>query len=131
MREQEDGSLWERTFERTPGGKVLPVAGVPSMREREVEIHHADLGLARTAREWSSAFATDLLQARLAAVPERSLRVHATDLDRTWQSGPGGQAAPGTPVVHGTVADLAWWLTGREGRGLTSDDGVVPGIEEW
>ena len=57
--------------------------------------------------------------------------MHATDLDRTWQAGPDGQPAAGTPVVHGTVAELAWWLTGREGRGLTSDDGVLPGIEEW
>ena len=51
--------------------------------------------------------------------------LHAVDVDRTWQGG------PGAPTVTGTAADLAWWLTGRgSGEGLTSD-GDLPGIEAW
>ncbi len=35
-------------------------------------------------------------------------------------------------TVSGAAADLGWWLTGRgDGEGLTSDDGVLPRIEEW
>jgi len=53
--------------------------------------------------------------------------LHATDLDRTWTV-----VEDGGPTVSGAAADLAWWLTGRGGgRGLTSDDGALPGIEAW
>ncbi len=39
----------------------FPAGAVTSMREREVEIHHADLGLAFTRADWPPAFCARLL----------------------------------------------------------------------
>ena len=128
----DDHDLWAGTFERAPGGPVLPVGAVPGMREREVQIHHADLALAYGPDDWPPAFAERLVEAMLARQPTRALRLHAEDLDRTWHSGPGDATDPSIPTVHGAAADLGWWLSGRgDGRGLNSDDGVLPRIEGW
>jgi maleylpyruvate isomerase len=97
------------------------------MRVREVEIHHADLGLDYTAADWSDEFVARLLGWRAAAYagPE-GFTAHATDLDRTWTFGSAG------PTISGVGSALAWWATGRgTGDGLTSDDGRVPRIEAW
>lgn len=123
-------------IERTPGSeRTFPAHAVASMRLREVEVHHADLGLAFTPHDWSA----DFCEALLDAMAERSgfpdpFTAAPTDIRGTWQCGRGegaGRAAHG-PVVAGTAADLGWWLTGRgEGAGLTSDSGTLPRIEEW
>ena len=47
--------------------------------------------------------------------------------DRDWTGG-----TVGGPTVSGPTHGLAWWLTGRApypGAEVTSDDGVLPGIE--
>ena len=97
------------------------------MRVREVEIHHADLGLDYTAADWTPDFVALLLEARVAAYDgSAGFVAHATDLDRSWTFGSGG------PTVSGFGSALAWWATGRgTGDGLTSDDGRVPRIEAW
>jgi len=97
------------------------------MRVREVEIHHADLGLDYTAADWSPDFVALLLDARMEAYDgPLGFTAHATDLARSWTFGAGG------PTVSGVGSALAWWATGRgTGDGLTSDDGRVPRMEAW
>ncbi|WP_164519491.1 maleylpyruvate isomerase family mycothiol-dependent enzyme [Nocardioides ferulae] len=124
---------WEGSFERTPGGPRYRIARVLEMRLREVEIHHADLGLGYHHNDWPAEFSHHLVGA-LARRVEVPLRLRATDAGATWETGRGSaESAPDTtpapPTVSGPVADLAWWLTGRgEGAGLTIDSGSLPRI---
>ena len=120
-------NLADHVVERTPGGRSFAAGEVGLMRTREVEIHHADLGLDYTAASWPAAFVVLLMDSRAGAEHDEAPFVaHATDLDRTWQFGTGG------PTVSGTGSALAWWVTGRgTGDGLTSDDGRVPRMEPW
>lgn len=118
---------WGTEIERTPGGSTFVAGAVPGMRECEVEIHHADLGAAYSRADWPAAFSTRLIQTLAKRPRGRAFRVRAVDLEETWHCGDGEG-----PTVSGRAADLGWWLTGRgDGDGLTSDDGVLPGIEEW
>jgi maleylpyruvate isomerase len=125
-------NLEPRTIERIPGGRAFTAGEVGAMRVREVEIHHADLGVGYTAAAWGPEFVTLLLDG-LAARPWGAVgfTAYAADLDRRWTFGSGG------PTVTGPGSALAWWATGRPGphgqpgEGLTSDDGTVPRIEAW
>lgn len=114
---------WAGGFPRAPGDADRPTRGVPTMRWRELEIHHADLGCAYGPASWPADFALDLLEARLAdGVPATLV---ATDLGRTWTS-------DGPTTVRGTAADLAWWLTGRApSPSLVADGGHLPEIGAW
>lgn len=120
-------NLSDKLIERVPGGRSFPAGEVGHMRVREVEIHHADLGLDYTAADWTADFVALLLDARASAYAgAEGFTAHATDLDRSWTFGSGG------PIVSGVGSALAWWATGRgTGDGLTSDDGRVPRIEAW
>jgi maleylpyruvate isomerase len=118
---------WSARIERVPGGRTFRAASVPSMRLREVEIHHADLGAGYSPADWELDFAVLLVDAmaRREAAAE-PFQAHATDVDRSWGFGEGG------PTVTGHAAALGWWLTGRgRGEGLTSNHGELPGIEAW
>ena len=118
-------NLAGRVIERTPGGRQFAASAVGTMRVREVEIHHADLGLDYTAADWPADFVVLLLDSRSGpSYDGEPCAVHATDLDRTWRFGTGG------PTVSGAASALAWWATGRgSADGLTSDDGRVPRME--
>jgi maleylpyruvate isomerase len=117
---------WGTDVERTPGGPTFKAGAILGMRHREVEIHHADLGLDYTYTDWPTPFAIHLIEAMAKRERPQPFSVHAADLDRTWHLGDGG------PTVTGRAADLGWWLTGRgDGAGLTSDDGTLPRIESW
>ena len=120
-------NLEATTIERTPGGRAFPAGDVGVMRTREVEIHHADLGLDYTSTDWPAEFVVLLMDSRAGAEHGGTPFVaHATDLGRTWEFGTGG------PTVSGAASALAWWVTGRgTGEGLTSDDGQVPRMEPW
>lgn len=112
---------------RVPGGPVFRVADMATMRRREVEIHHADLDAGYDHGTWPEDFVVEVLDQVVPGWAETaSFRVHAEDLDRSWQSGTGG------PVVVGRGADLAWWVTGR-GRagGLRVEGGVLPTLGRW
>ena len=52
----DSGTDWEALMERTPGGPTFSAGECVDMRWREVEIHHADLGLDYTAADWSETF---------------------------------------------------------------------------
>jgi maleylpyruvate isomerase len=117
---------WGVDVDRTPGGRTFKAGAIPGMRHREVEIHHADLGLGYTHMDWPPEFAVRLIEAMAKRDRPAPFSVHATDLDRTWQLGDGG------PTVSGPTAELGWWLTGRgDGAALSSDDGALPRIEAW
>jgi maleylpyruvate isomerase len=117
---------WGATLERTPGGRAFAAAAVPSMRLREIEIHHADLAASYSWTDWGDDFAALLLDTLAGhSEDEPGLVAVATDLDRSWTIGDGG------PAVTGPAAALGWWLTGRgDGEGLTSE-GELPRIGAW
>jgi maleylpyruvate isomerase len=117
---------WGIEVDRTPGQQSFKAGAAPGMRHREVEIHHADLGLGYSHADWPATFAVRLIEYIAKRYPDAPLAVHATDVERTWRLADGG------PTVSGTAADLGWWLTGRgDGERLTSDDGVLPRMEAW
>ena len=108
---------WDTEIERVPGGTRVPAGAVPGMREREVEIHHADLGLAYSA----AALAVRRSATRLLDANERVGRRRAPVRGARDRPGPDdGSVAVVTvgATVSGTAADLGWWLTGR-GDGST------------
>jgi len=127
-----DEEAWHGTFTRTPGAEQLPVASVPAMRRRELEIHHADLGTFYGRADWPQDFVVELLDVvTLDHAASGPFTVDATDLGRSWPVG--GPVVPtGGTTVSGTGADLGWWLTGRgEGDGLSSTTGALPSLGPW
>ncbi|HEX6151612.1 maleylpyruvate isomerase family mycothiol-dependent enzyme [Nocardioides sp.] len=122
--------VWDRRFERTPGGQSLPLDAIPLMRVREIEIHHADLGLGYTADDWPPAFAETVIGSMVRRLdPDDGFRVAPLDSDRSWDVGAAGADAP---VVTGPVAQVAWWLTGRApGEQVRCSRGDLPPIGAW
>lgn len=121
---------WSGRFERTPDGPTFPVDAVPLMRVREIEIHHADLGLGYTADDWPHAFAETVVDGMVRRLePEPGFRVTPLDSDRTWDV---GEVSDDGMVVTGPVAHLAWWLTGRSASDqVTNSRGELPTIGGW
>lgn len=132
------------TFERVPGGPILTATDIPLMRWREVEIHHADLGLDYGPGRWSPLFASYLYE--IAAYDREGTRMVLAATDGpSYQLGDPADHDPADsariegahqrgasyPTIHGTMADLAFWLVGRgAGDGLTSD-GPLPELGPW
>lgn len=120
---------WAGTVNRLPEGPVWPAAGLVAARQREIEVHHADLGVDYTPEDWPVEFATTLLDS-LTGLHDNSpgspaFSVEATDLGRTWSIG------ADEPVVSGPASGLGWWLIGRgTGEGLACDGGL-PAIGPW
>ncbi len=116
---------WKASFERTPGGQVLPLVEVPAMRRREVEIHHADLDHGYGPADWPEEF-VDTVFNRVVHDREGgdSLLLRTPDGDVPLGDGTG-------PVVTGSRVDLAWWLLGRgRGEGLTAEP-ALPTLGAW
>ena len=108
-----------------PGGRSFPAGEVGQMRMREVEIHHADLGLDYTAADWPPEFVAMLLDDPRPAAYDGP-GVHRA---RHRPRPDAGRSAPAVPRCRAPGSALAWWVTGRgTGDGLTSDDGRVPRI---
>jgi len=117
----------DATFDRTPGGIVMRAALVPTLRLREVEIHHADLAAGYGYADWPTATAADFLDRDAGRYDGAGFTAHATDLDRDWTF---GSPATDAPVVSGPASALAWWATGRDpGSDLTSSTGTLPTME--
>jgi maleylpyruvate isomerase len=114
------------TVERTPGGRVFSMVDLVEARWREVEIHHADLGLAYGPGDWPSDFASYLLsEAASDRSAEVELTLHAQDIGKTVRVGRGGHG------VAGTAGALAWWLVGRgDGSDLVSTR-PLPTLGAW
>jgi maleylpyruvate isomerase len=119
---------WDVTIERTPGTPAFSARSTVLMRLREVEIHHADLGVGYTAADWSPAFSTLVLDSMRKRDFPTAFRVQASDLAQAWEYGDG---EPSTTVT-GDSHELAWWLTGRGAGGtLTADRGDLPAVPAW
>ena len=126
----EDG--WGGRVERTPGGRSLPVSALPSMRVREIEIHHVDLGADYTTAGWPEPFSVLLLDAMTKRLrPDDPFEVKPLDSERTWVVGRTDSEYP-VPIVTGPAADLGWWLTGRPApETLSCSRGELPEIGAW
>lgn len=114
---------------RMAGGATFPARDVALLRRIEIEVHHADLDIGFSHRDWPSDFG-DLLVTRIqddrADGPAMVLR--STDTDGLWKYGVQGQG----PEITGRSVDLAWWVLGRgAGSGLGSDADVIPDLGRW
>ena len=121
---------WAGRFERTPGGRSLPLHAVPTMRLRELEIHHVDLDVGYSPDDWPPGFAEGVVDGMVRRLdPEQGFRVAPLDTRRSWDVGdPGADPV----VVTGPVAHVAWWLTGRPAdERVTSSSGELPTIGGW
>lgn len=122
---------WERRFARVRGAeKTLPLRAIPVMRLRELEIHHADLGLGYSPDDWPQAFAELVVDGMVKRLdPENGFRVAPLDSAHSWDvDGVGDDPL----VVTGPVRHVAWWLTGREpSPQVTSSRGALPAIGGW
>ncbi|MCR1782955.1 maleylpyruvate isomerase family mycothiol-dependent enzyme [Nocardioides carbamazepini] len=115
------------TFERTPGGQLMPADGVPALRLREVEIHHADLDAGYSASDWPPATAIAFVGNDAARYDGPGFHVVATDEPARWAF---GSPAANAPTVSGPLGALAWWATGREPAAvLSSTTGTLPSLE--
>ena len=63
--------VWARGFARTTRGELVVCADLPFRRWREVEVHHADLGLDVGPESWSAPFVDSELPRSLAGLPAR------------------------------------------------------------
>jgi maleylpyruvate isomerase len=99
-------------------------------RRREVEVHHADLGMAYRPADWPEDFVSAELAVAAADLPSRlepnaALRLVSTD-GRQWEAaGPDGRSADAT-VVAGPSSQILAWLLGRP-----TDLPVAPDIRPW
>jgi maleylpyruvate isomerase len=107
---------------------------IPSIRVREVEIHHVDLDAGYTPDDWSPDFAARTLdQLSPFFRDNRDCPVGvlaATDGDGRWEV---ASSAGGLPTLAGPRASLVGWLTGRtSGEGLVLDPpGELPRAPRW
>jgi maleylpyruvate isomerase len=63
-------AAWSR-YTRAVSGARLPMSALPFSRWREVEVHHADLGLGFGYQDWSEGFVGDELPRVLDSLPDR------------------------------------------------------------
>ena len=64
-------AVWLQGFGRNTFGELLSCADLPYRRWREVEVHHADLGLDFGPEHWSAAYVDAELPRTLAGLPAR------------------------------------------------------------
>lgn len=63
---------WTGAGERLPGVDHEPFGIYPFQRWREVEVHHADLGVGYSSADWPESLAARWLPETLATLPERT-----------------------------------------------------------
>jgi maleylpyruvate isomerase len=117
---------WDRGHGRARAG-LWPVADMPFRRWREVEIHHADLGLAYRFGDWPDGYVDREFAQTLSDLPARlpagmALVLRATDSGETWT------VPEGHVDAVEVVGDRRWllaWLVGRV------DDPSLPALAPW
>jgi len=95
---------WATGRGRMASGAELAVAELPFLRWREVEIHHADLGLAFSHHDWSEAYVAVELPRALAELPERlgpaeRRQLLAWLVGRLERDGRGGRGLAALPAL--------------------------------
>jgi maleylpyruvate isomerase len=116
--------MWRSGRCRSFSGE-MDIAIQPFRRWREVEIHHYDLGMAFTWRDWSDAYVTRELAATIATLGSRissPLALRSTDSADVW-SVPDDSCS--VVEVRGPRRQLLAWLVGRD------DDPRYPPLEPW
>lgn len=112
----------ETPVSRTPGAGTFRAGFLPLMRLREVEIHHADLGVGYTHADWPEETVVRLLDHAAATYAGTPFTAQPSDLTGSWDFAGGG------PAVYGVGSALAWWSSGRSADGVSAD-GELPEIE--
>jgi maleylpyruvate isomerase len=108
------------------GGAKKAAGVIPSARLTEVDVHHADLGLAYGFGDIPADFRLKLLADAVGGWPDYfGVSVYADDVDRAFPQ----DARP--LVVHGTSGDLLGWASGRTGPDRLSYDGELPPVPDW
>jgi maleylpyruvate isomerase len=113
-----DDQAWALGQGRTGTADEVSLAELVFRRWREVEVHHADLGLGFGWPDWSDAYVDLELDRAAARLVHRlpagvALRLEPTDRVGAWIVAP----EPLEPVVvRGTRHELLAWLLGREPR---------------
>ena len=96
---------------RLRDGAALAARTLPTIRVRELEIHHVDLLAGYTPADWPTGFVTvtlDKLAPGFAARDDVAAHRLVAEDGASWTVGP-----PGGPSLHGRRADLLVWLVGR------------------
>lgn len=140
---------WDRTGQAS---KVRTMRDFVWVREREVEIHHCDLGVGFEPSDWPVTFVTRALHEMCSTFPERAAptrplvdaeyRIVCTDHADAWRLVLHGhdvevRADDGSPAageVRGWGCDVAAWLYGRDPRGggiVGSGDLGVLRLPQW
>lgn len=103
---------WERQVRTGPAasGRAIPARRVVWVRFKEVEIHHVDLNVGYTSRDWPAQFVARALSEALRAAGRREEVPPFTAVvdGRREQIGGGGSVA-----VQGSPPAMLAWLTGR------------------
>ena len=119
-------SQWGQPI-KTRQGRQVTGEEIPWMRAREVMVHAADLGATVGFADLPADFLASLIDDIAAKRDGEGLVLVATDQDRRW-------TVPGEPSseVHGTVAGLAAYLSGRETGDVAGAEGrLVPRLGPW
>lgn len=125
-------AAWEAEV-LTAQGRTVPAAETLWMRAREVWIHAVDLGVKAGFTDIPAVILATLLPEvtgkwRGQGVGEGLVLVNTTTGDRTEVS-PAGDA--GVTEIHGELAGLVRWATGRGAQGVSSPQGEVPAPPRW
>lgn len=119
---------WEVPVRTISSDRTFPARDVLRSRRTEVEVHHADLGVAYSPADWPEDFVRTLIarvQDDRAEGPPMVLC--STDVEGLWKFGRGAG-----PEITGPAWALAWWLVGRsDGGELTSSTGQLPRLSRW
>jgi maleylpyruvate isomerase len=125
VREMPDRAWAARVTNRQ--GVKIPATEIPWARAREMWIHAVDLDVGATFADIPPPMLAELITDVVGTLGTRpdclSLRLIATDQNRTWMLGDGADPDD----VRGPAAGLAAWLVGRsKGRDLRTVDGARP-----
>ncbi len=105
-----DGEVWAHGVGRSVMLGEVPLASWPFRRWREVEIHHADLGLAFAPDDWSEAFVD---REWPLAIAQLGARVSSGGLVLAPGGGDPITIGDGGVVVAGSSRELLAWMLGR------------------
>ena len=122
-------TTWSATVTASAGER--PASHLVWARLRELEVHHADLGLRYSPVDWPAPFVDAELPSRLEGLGSRlprgtAVRVVRSGTGQAWEVG----AGPASVTVAGTANALLAWLLGRDAPGLEAPAGLPP-LAPW